>query len=166
VGETVHDRRGDRIVPITRKAVAGLTTLAAAGALAAASAPAHAAAPTECVKRDNVASHFFCPLNSANVPVYAAPGSKRQVGTLRQGGLANWFDYQVRGPKATRGRFSNVWWAHTQADRVNGRPGAKGYVPEVYFSGGGAVTDDPANGLPVFTEGSTPGVSVPSGPRP
>ena len=123
---------------IHRKLAAGAGALAAAGAFAAASAPADAAAPTQCVKRDSVASHFFCPLNRGNVPVYATPDGERPVGTLRSGGLANFFMFQVKGPRVTRGRFSNNWWAYTQADRVNGKPGAMGYVPRCTSAAAGS----------------------------
>jgi hypothetical protein len=143
---------------IPRKAIAGLTTLAAAGAFAAATAPADAAAPTKCVRKDRIASHFFCPLNKpSRIPVYRAPDLRDRVGFLRVGGMANWFDFQVRGKVVHRGGFVNVWWAHTQADMSDepGKPAPKGYVPEVFFRGGGVVTDEPAHSLPIFS-GSRP----------
>jgi hypothetical protein len=151
-----------------RKIIAGIGTLAAAGAFAAATAPADAAGPTQCVDakklNDPLASHHYCPLNkSANIPVYATPSLKRRVGTLNRGGLANWFLFQVQGQRVKVGGFTNEWWAYTQADTPRGR---EGYVPEVYFRGGGVSTDDPANGLPINSIRQSPSVSVPSGPRP
>jgi hypothetical protein len=134
-----------------RKLAVGIGALAAAGAFAAATAPADAAAPTECKPDPAKPFRSFCPLNTGNVPVYAAPGSNRQVGVLRLGGSANWFLWQVRGQKVTIGGFTNVWWAYTQSDRVGGKPGARGYVPEVYFSGGGVNTVEPANHLTIRT---------------
>jgi hypothetical protein len=136
-----------------RKAIAGLTTLAAAGAFAAATAPADAAAPTECKRLDDDPTHHFCPIwKPSRIPVYRSPYSRDRVGFLTVGGMANWFDFQVRGKVVIQRTIANVWWAHTQADVSDepGKPAPEGYVPEVYFRGGGDVTFEPANFLPVF----------------
>jgi hypothetical protein len=146
---------------IPRRAIAGLTTLAATGAFAVATAPANAAPPTQCIEM-NGDKYPHCPLNRASVPVYETPSFTKRVGTLNAGGLANWFKFQVVGTRVSDGRFSNIWWAYTRADRVDGKPGAWGYVPEVYFQGGGIHTQKPARGLRI----KSIDVSVPSGQRP
>jgi hypothetical protein len=140
---------------VPRKAIAGLTTLAAAGALAASASPAAPAAPSKCyTKPGRPAAEHFCPLWKASmIPVYATPSLRDRVGFLTVGGSANWFIDQVRGEIATgpRPNYRNEWWAYTLADISDerGKPAPMGYVPEIYFRGGGAVTRDPALGLPV-----------------
>ena len=143
---------------IPRWIVAGIGTLAAAGAFAAASAPADAAAPTRCIlmpKQDPDRSHHFCPVGDAfRIPVYASPSARDRVGFLNERGLGNWFKFQVSGEEAHRvvaGKVvTNVWWAFTQADVSDepGKPAPMGYVPEVYFRGGGISTTERAIGLP------------------
>ncbi|WP_285496887.1 hypothetical protein [Actinomadura sp. NBRC 104425] len=81
----------------------------------------------------------YCPLSRGNVPVYA--GRKQEsgiIGYLRKGGSANWFlGYQCRDGTIRLGRLANDWWAAAKAD--NGR---LGWVPEIYFAGGGNFEPD------------------------
>jgi hypothetical protein len=83
-----------------------------------------------------------CPLWTANVPVYASPdsgGSAQIVGRLVYQ-APNWFIGPSRRSRFTLGEDTNVWWAYTMADN-----GKLGWVPEVYFTGGG--NDVPDAGL-------------------
>lgn len=124
---------------------ARLPGLAVAAALAATVAmllatagPAAAADNSPCARPQVVRlGHWvqYCPLWRANVPVYANPdqgNSAPVVGTLIQGGSANWFVGDHYRSNYVSGSYYNHWWAYTLAD--NGR---WGWVPEVYFSGGG-----------------------------
>ncbi|MFG3281274.1 hypothetical protein [Streptomyces sp. NPDC048111] len=80
----------------------------------------------------------FCNLTQGHVPVYAGRSAGAAVvGYLEQGGAANWFVTEMKGGDFHRGRAANYWWASTKAD--NGR---WGWVPEVYFAGGGNYEDD------------------------
>src|SRR3954454_18101215 len=77
----------------------------------------------------------YCPIwvpgRLGHVPVVTLP-DQDQVGRLLQGGSANWFLCQARGPSATEGDYHNVWWALTLSD-----DNTRGWVSEVYFRGGG-----------------------------
>jgi hypothetical protein len=67
--------------------------------------------------------------------VYARPdGGSPIVGRLDQGGTANWFVGQAAGGRFQQDRSSNTHWAYTLSD---GTQGAWGWVPVVYFRGGG-----------------------------
>jgi hypothetical protein len=139
---------------LSRRFLAGICGLTAAGALAAAPGPADAAAPSQCfTKPGRPTNQHFCPLNRPGpITVYAGPSLDKRVGYLTAGGSANWFLDQVRGEEVTDARgFSNVWWAYTRADVSvkRGKPAPMGYIPEIWFRGGGTVTRDPALGLPV-----------------
>jgi hypothetical protein len=69
------------------------------------------------------------------VPVYARPdGGSRIVGRLAKGGRANWFVGQAGGGRYQRNAYWNTHWAYTLSD---GSPGAWGWVPIVFFRGGG-----------------------------
>ncbi|WP_432842025.1 hypothetical protein [Dactylosporangium sp. CA-092794] len=87
----------------------------------------------------------YCPLWTGNVPVYDISavwtgGNQAPVGYLTYGGWANWFNGQAEFGEYGLNGYQNRWWAFTQADN-----GAWGWVPEVYFSGGG--NDEPDSGL-------------------
>jgi hypothetical protein len=49
----------------------------------------------------------------------------------------DWYICQFQGPTAVVGSYENDWWAWTVGD--NGR---SGWVPEVYFAGGGNYEPD------------------------
>jgi hypothetical protein len=77
-----------------------------------------------------------CPLWTAPVPVYSAPSqSTSKVGWLYSAS-GNWFicqEYWSGAPSTAHyGPYYNNWWAFTQADN-----GQWGWVPEVFFKGGG-----------------------------
>lgn len=81
----------------------------------------------------------FCPLWRDNVPVYDSPdrgNGARVVGTLRFAGPvtkpANWFIGDSYRSNFVLGSYSNHWWAYTLSDN-----NTWGWVPEVYFKGGG-----------------------------
>jgi hypothetical protein len=77
----------------------------------------------------------YCPLWRGNVPVYRSPAAgnnQRPVGHLAEGGSANWFVGDHYASRYQLGSYYHHWWAFTLAD--NGR---WGWVPEVYFAGGG-----------------------------
>jgi len=78
----------------------------------------------------------ICPLWRGDVPVYDLANSQlgSQVGKLNVGGTANWFACQTQFTNIPYeyGGYETNWWAYTMAD--NGR---WGWVPEVFFSGGG-----------------------------
>lgn len=90
-----------------------------------------------------------CPLWRGNVPVYQFKRqSSEVVGYLYEGGNANWFKYQNGGSTASLGSYENHWWAKTIADN-----GQEGWVPEVYFAGGGNDRRD--SGLRVYRPAPT-----------
>ncbi|NLT54298.1 MAG: hypothetical protein GXX79_06975 [Actinomycetales bacterium] len=130
-----------------RAAVSWLATaLVATGLLAMGAAPASAVDNSPC-QRPQVyrSSHWvqYCPLWRSNVPVYSSPdqgNGATVVGYLVYGGSANWFVGDRYRSKYTYGNYYNHWWAYTLAD--NGR---WGWVPEVFFSGGG--NDETDSGL-------------------
>jgi hypothetical protein len=79
-----------------------------------------------------------CPLWKGHVPVYqVARGDSPIVGYLEVGGYANWFFHQTPAADYWYGNYHNKWWARTITD---GTPNA-GFVPEVFFQGGG--NDEP-----------------------
>ena len=85
----------------------------------------------------------YCPLVGPDTPVYDTPdrGSEAPVvGTLRAGGLANWFVGQAERSTFRRGEHETRWWAFTLSDDRTW-----GWVPEVYFKGG--VDTEPGAGL-------------------
>jgi hypothetical protein len=71
----------------------------------------------------------YCKLWRGNVPVLNSSWGK--VGTLVDGGSANWFECQAKGGEYTYQGDKNDWWAYTEADN-----GKWGWVSEVFFSGG------------------------------
>ena len=72
--------------------------------------------------------------------MYANPdGGSPIVGRLDQGGTANWFVGQTTGARFQQGADKNTHWAYTLAD---GTPAHWGWVPIVYFRGGGNGTAD------------------------
>lgn len=80
-----------------------------------------------------------CPLTRDGVPVFDSPSKgngARRVGTLVRAGTdqkpANWFIGQTYQSNYVLGQYSNRWWAYTLSDN-----GTWGWVPEVYFRGGG-----------------------------
>jgi hypothetical protein len=76
----------------------------------------------------------YCPLWTAPVPVYAGRDqSTKRVGWLYSAS-GNWFICQQNHGSATAhyGPYYNNWWAYTVADNLYW-----GWVPEVYFQGGG-----------------------------
>jgi hypothetical protein len=95
---------------------------------------------------------WFCALTQNNVPVYAAPTpASERIGWLHVRGPVdnpkNWFLHQVEAaPYSPPGKpaIVNDWWAFTRADKVGRKPGdlGWGYVPEVYFNGGGNLVPD------------------------
>ena len=79
-----------------------------------------------------------CPLWRGDVPVFAtASRYSRVVGMLRSR-WGQWFTLGVTGGTYSLGAAGvNHWWAQTMADN-----GAWGYVPQVFFSGGGNYEPD------------------------
>jgi predicted Ser/Thr protein kinase len=76
-----------------------------------------------------------CSLWRAGIPVYARPdGRSPVVGRLTQGGTANWFVGQTAGARFQQASYWNTHWAYTLAD---GSAGKWGWVPIVFFRGGG-----------------------------
>jgi hypothetical protein len=121
----------------------GWKSLVAAGALVAGAvvggaSPASATDLHPCVRPQIFrSSHWvqICPLWRGQVPVYSSPdhgNGAPVVGYLVNGGVSNWFVGDRYRSRYTYGRYYNHWWAYTEAD--NGR---WGWVPEVFFSGGG-----------------------------
>lgn len=82
-----------------------------------------------------------CPLWRGDVPVFRFENGVpvEQVGQLNVGGDANWFECQFQFPDQSYplGNAVNNWWAFTQADN-----GQWGWVPEVFFAGGGDFEAD------------------------
>jgi predicted Ser/Thr protein kinase len=77
----------------------------------------------------------YCDLWRGGVPVYARPdGGSPIVGRLAQGGTANWFVGQTAGGRFQQGTYRNTHWAYTLSDGTEGR---WGWVPIVFFRGGG-----------------------------
>ncbi len=77
----------------------------------------------------------FCALSGGGVPVYARrDGRSPVVGRLTSGGAANWFVGQAAGARFQRGTAANAHWAYTLSDGSRGR---WGWVPIVFFRGGG-----------------------------
>jgi hypothetical protein len=82
-----------------------------------------------------------CPLWRGDAPVYqfqnGAPVG--EAGRLVEGGSANWFvcQFQFVNQPYSLGSYTTNWWAYTMADN-----GQWGWVPEVYFSGGGNFEAD------------------------
>jgi hypothetical protein len=140
--------RGARTVLAAAVAATALTT-AASTAAADPSVPRPDSFP--CIQHKPGQLEWFCPLTQNRVPVYAAPDSHaQQIGWLLSRGPTrnprNFFFYQVHadlfelpGNRAV----TNDWWGYTQADKA-GRKTADGlgYVPEVYFKGGGPFVPD------------------------
>lgn len=84
----------------------------------------------------------YCPLWRDNVPVRRSPDpNSRVVGYLWNGGWRNWFFCEAAGRPQYLGRLVNAWWAATVADGNAER----GWVSEVYFSGG--LNWEPDRGL-------------------
>jgi serine/threonine protein kinase len=82
----------------------------------------------------------YCDLRTGSVPVYANPdGGSPIVGRLNKGGTANWFVGQTVGARFQQGAAKNAHWAYTLSD---GSPGHWGWVPIVYFVGGGTGVAD------------------------
>jgi len=119
-----------------------LSSLLLAVVLGAAAIPTHTSAA---VKDDAPCSPTFehngltvqiCPLWRGDAPVYDFANSQlgSQVGKLNVGGTANWFVCQTQFTNIPYeyGGYENNWWAYTMADN-----GHWGWVPEVFFSGGG-----------------------------
>jgi hypothetical protein len=102
------------------------------------------------------------------IPVYATPSLRDRVGFLTVGGSANWFIDQVRGEIATgpRPNYRNEWWAYTLADISDerGTLAPMGYVPEIYFRGGGAVRAIPHSGFPCAERAASARTSLPAAP--
>jgi len=93
----------------------------------------------------------FCTLWASNVPVHAFPdANSTTVGTLVNGGRANWFVAQTQSVATQTNNTSwcypshptwcNDWWAYTQADN-----GQWGWVSVVYFANGS--NNQPATNL-------------------
>jgi hypothetical protein len=124
---------------------------AALGAQATLPAAASAGDDRPCTAPFHHATHGpvqYCPLwmpSKGYVPVHAlASGKPVEIGRLDEAGSANWFICQLNYPgiryTAPGTRYSNTWWALTVSD-----DGHKGWVSEVYFSGG--ANDEPDAGL-------------------
>jgi hypothetical protein len=135
---------------VPRTARAGLAAVAlAVGGLAVTASPAAAEDRAPCVVLKKSKPRPYCPISAQAplpVPVYAIPFKDAPIiGYLNRGGYANWFVYQTRGGRFDHRGHTNDYWAYTKPDRstINALiPGQMGYVPEVYFRGGGPNEPD------------------------